>query len=204
MRLFAGRKSGCRNPLSTFDPGTQFRYYASILTKQYIFMGKMKAWYKRNQNTVWSVIGIVVVIIIILAAALCSPKDKGVTITEAPNQTALETSNAIPSYTPAVVIPVSVAPKLSYTDAVRVYGDHRIQFGDTCEATPANSVFKSESNIMIDNRASTAKVFNINNTAYTIGAYDYLVVPFASINAPIQVLIDCGTMQNVATVTIQK
>lgn len=108
---------------------------------------------------------------------------------------------------PAVANPVSPAPvasKLSYSKALAKYGTNRIQFGDMCQATPANVTYKNGTAVMLDNRSSTARSINISGTVYRIAAYDYVVANMYSSSFPKTVLVDCGTQQNVATILIQK
>ncbi len=98
------------------------------------------------------------------------------------------------------------AVRQAYADALVTYKNSRIQFGETCNATPLASTYKSGTTILIDNRSKTARTFSLNNTKYSIGSYDYALVPLsydASL-LPRTVSIDCGSHFNAATVTIQR
>ncbi len=169
-----------------------------------MYMQNICTWFKENQTTVLSVGGVVLVIaIIVTAAILRSPKtDSTVSINEPNSQTAPEAQVQGPAYQASVETPA--APKMSYGDAVFKYGDRRIQFGENCAATPANSVWKTGTEVMLDNRSDATKVFRVNGTSYTVLARDYVVAPLNGAKFPQEVLIDCGAMQNVATITIQK
>lgn len=98
----------------------------------------------------------------------------------------------------------SAAKKLSYTDAVAKYGSNRIQFDATCQAHPNAMVVKNGTVLMLDNRSQTSQKIVFNGKTYTISALDYTTVTASSTTFPKEVLVDCGTSQNVARITIQK
>ena len=169
-----------------------------------MYMQNICTWFKENQTVVLSVGGVVLVIAIIIAAAvLRSPKESGeVSINEPAGQTALEAEVQGPAHQSPAETPA--APKMSYGDAVLKYGDRRIQFGENCNATPASSVWKNGTEVMLDNRSAETKTFRVSGLSYTVAARDYVVAPFDGTKNPQEILIDCGSMQNVATITIQK
>lgn len=167
----------------------------------------MKTWYQENQGTFWSVLGAIVVIaIIVVAAVLRGPKDVAISNVQVPQQTALENKSPMQ---PRYYAPVAgetqspIAPKLSYDAAVNKFWNMRIQFGENCVATPAVSTFKNGTELMIDNRSTQDKVFTVNGSSYPIAAHDYAVVPFTATTSPQKFTINCGVMQNAATVTVQ-
>ncbi len=167
-------------------------------------MDKVNAWFRNNKNVGWLIAGISVVLIVVIILIVARPAKKASEVTiETPDETALVAPSKAPTYTAAPVA-TATAPKLSYDDAVKMYGTHRIQFGETCLATPATSVFKKGSEIMLDNRSWEAKTFTVNGKAYSVAGQDYAIVPLTVLPASMEVMIDCGAMKNVATVTVQQ
>ena len=113
--------------------------------------------------------------------------------------------NPIPSATPTPTASPTTAGKLSYSDAIKKYGNYRIQFDQACQAHPNNITFKSGTKVMFDNRATVARTINFNGTKYRIASYDYEVINMVSPNGyPATVMVDCDKSQNVASVLLQK
>ena len=92
----------------------------------------------------------------------------------------------------------------TYGQLVNQYVGNRIQFADTCQASPNNMVFKNGTTIMLDNRANVARTIKFNSTAYYLGAYGYKLVTLSYSGLPKTILVDCGSSQNVATITVEK
>jgi len=95
------------------------------------------------------------------------------------------------------------ASTLSYANALIKYKDARIQLDNNCQATPHNLTFKNGTNIMIDNRASVARIVKVGSI-FTIKGYGFKIVKLSSATLPATWLVDCGKSQNVATILIQK
>lgn len=96
------------------------------------------------------------------------------------------------------------APKLSYAEALQKYADTRIQLTEACQAVPNQVVYKNGVSVMLDNRASSARKVLFNARAYTIPAYDFVVLPLVSQSVPSVTYLDCAEKQNVATIRIEK
>lgn len=165
----------------------------------------MNAWFKDSKNVTWLIAGIAVVLIIVIIVLIARPSKKGNEVTiENQEEAALVAPNKAPTYYgKAPVATAPTTPKLSYNDAVKMYGSNRIQFGETCIATPATAVFKKGSEIMLDNRSWEAKIFTVNGTAYSVAGQDYAIAALNVLPPSQEVMIDCGMMENVATVTVQ-
>jgi hypothetical protein len=168
-------------------------------------MDKVNVWFKDNKNVGWLIAGIAVVLIIVVIVLIARPSKKASEVTiENQEETALVAPNKAPTYyNKAPVADAPATPKLSYGDAVRTYGSNRIQFGETCLATPATAVFKKGSEIMLDNRSWEAKTFTVNGTAYSVAGQDYAIAPLNVLPPSQDVMIDCGVMKNVVTITVQ-
>ena len=97
------------------------------------------------------------------------------------------------------------AVPISYTDALVKYADARLQLDTNCQAlaSPANLVFKNNSLLMVDNRAPVARTVHIGSV-FTIKAYGFKIIELSSATLPATFLVDCGTSQNVATISLEK
>lgn len=106
------------------------------------------------------------------------------------------------------VVPVASQPvSLSYQQALQTYtGSLRIQLsGDAfCQANPTNVMFKNGTSIMIDNRSANARTIRIGSTAYSLTGYGFKIVKLSSTVLPTTLVMDCGTQQNIARITLQK
>jgi len=169
-------------------------------------MDTMKVWFKNSKNVAWLTAGIIVVLIIVIIVLVTrSPKQApSEVVIETPTENALVAPNKAPVYYTKAPAGVVVAPKPSYDEAVRAYGDQRVQFGDNCLATPARASFKAGSDVMLDNRSSETKVFTVAGETYTVKAQDFAVTKLPTVGESQDIMIDCGSMQNVATLVVQR
>lgn len=97
------------------------------------------------------------------------------------------------------------AVSLSYTDALVKYANARLQLDTTCQAlaSPSNLIFKNNALLMVDNRAPVARTVHIGSV-FSIKAYGFKIIQLYSAKLPATFLVDCGTSQNVATITLEK
>ncbi len=156
-----------------------------------------------NKNFLWIGAGVIVVIIII---ALVAGKSDNTGISLSPTTSPLVTISVNPSASVKATPKPSSAPvsTLSYQTALQKYGSTRMQFDATCQATPSHMVLKNGSPLMFDNRASVARTISFNGTKYSVQGYGFRIVTALASKFPTTALIDCGSSQNVATVTIEK
>jgi hypothetical protein len=105
----------------------------------------------------------------------------------------------------ATVAPAAAMPK-SYGDAVTAYQGARLQFDMYCQATPRTAVFKNGATIMIDNRSGDARTIKVNGISYALAGYGWRIITLAlpQSKLPATLDVDCGTAQNVGTITLQK
>lgn len=161
----------------------------------------LKGWYSTYKQEVWGVLGVIGAILVIwgIVTLVRSSKKEEAPVIEEP---VVETPATSKSYTKPTTV---VAPiKLSYNDALVKYTGRRIQFGENCNATPTRPVFKTGTEIMIDNRSSKARTFSIGDMKYQIDAYDYMTTILASASLPKEVLIDCGSNQNPVSILVER
>ncbi len=154
-----------------------------------------------NKAAMWWVIGIVVVVLV--AAGVWyfwyqpSATQNGVYNPAPTNNQAVENTGGQAAG--------GTAAKLSYSDAVKKYADRRIQFNQDCLPTPYYVTFKSGTTIMLDNRASVSKVISLDNSRYTVKAYDYVLVTLSTTaKLPHSISVDCGNGENNATIYLQQ
>jgi len=95
------------------------------------------------------------------------------------------------------------AASISYQNALVKYKDARLQLDKTCQASPDKMTFKDGAYMMVDNRAAVARTVKAGST-FSIKAYGFKIIKLSSATLPATWLVDCGSSQNVATITIQK
>ena len=94
---------------------------------------------------------------------------------------------------------------LSYTAAVKLYTDRRIQFDENCAVEPEYATFKKGTVIMLDNRASKAKTISLDSQKYSLCAYGFKIVTLSTAaKLPHTIMIDCGTGQNNGRILLQQ
>lgn len=91
------------------------------------------------------------------------------------------------------------AVSLSYAQALEKYSGSRIQINSSCQFAPASAVYKVGTNVMLDNRSDASKSVLFNGTRYTIPGYGFKVVTLSTAKT---FQVDCGSYQNVATITV--
>jgi hypothetical protein len=92
-------------------------------------------------------------------------------------------------------------PVMSYTEAVKAYEGHRIQFDNACQATPFSVTYKVGTKLMFDNRSNQTRKITIDGKSYSIPAYGYQIITFNNLGTK---YANCDTSKNVLTVLIQK
>jgi hypothetical protein len=90
---------------------------------------------------------------------------------------------------------------LSYSQALTKYANSRIQINESCQLKPASAVYKVGTSVMLDNRSNTSKSILFSGTRYSIAGYGFKVIPLNTVKT---FQVDCGTSQNVATITVAK
>ena len=155
----------------------------------------------KNTNLIWGItIVLIVVLTIIMVRAKNHKRNKEINNYGEMAQVNVEGTHDTTSDEKSTSKP---APVMSYAEALAKYKDRRIQFDQSCQATPNNMTFKNGTTIMLDNRAGVARNININGPV-SIKAYGFKIITLSSNTLPKTILVDCGTGQNVATILIQK
>ncbi|MEN9582623.1 MAG: hypothetical protein RL641_577 [Candidatus Parcubacteria bacterium] len=152
---------------------------------------------KNRKTLLWA---IVVILLIVGAVIFAKNREDGLFGTGGPDVTtepvSTEDTSAGGTSTPT-------GSAMSYTNAVTMYADRRIQLDKTCQARPNNVTYKNGTSIMVDNRSPQSVKVRLGST-FTIKPYGFKIVKLSSATLPATLLVDCGVAQNVATVLIQK
>ena len=98
-------------------------------------------------------------------------------------------------------VPTSAtAPQgMSYTKAVNIYGNRRIQFNDTCQANPASIVLKQGAGgiaVMLDNRSKTPRTISLDGVKYSVKGYGFAIATLKSPKLPHTVIVNCDSGSN--------
>jgi len=96
-------------------------------------------------------------------------------------------------------LPVSMA----YEEAVEKYEGRRIQFDNSCQASPSKLTYKNGTEIMFDNRSEQPKVISFDDQSKQLLGYSYTVIKMTSPSVPYTVIVSCGESKNVAQITLQ-
>jgi hypothetical protein len=94
--------------------------------------------------------------------------------------------------------------RAQYDALVKEYEGRRIQFDMNCQAIPNALTFKTGTKVMFDNRSGDKRTFSLNGKVYNILGYGWQLITLSSSKLPMTYTIDCGSAQNVGTITIQK
>lgn len=92
---------------------------------------------------------------------------------------------------------------LTYEQAVAKYEGFILQFNTQCQSTPSRKTVKNNTTLMLDNRTNTKKTIAIDGKSYSVPAYGYSLATFSNSKLPHVAIINCGSQNNVAQVTIQ-
>lgn len=159
-----------------------------------------------KKNNTGLVIGIVVVILAIIVIIMAVSKKPAMAPTIGATSTSQEQATSTPAAgaTTGAVTNGTGAASISYEKALVTYKDRRIQFNDACQATPNKVTYKDNTGLMLDNRTAKALTIKVGTT-YTVPAYGFKIItlPDTYKNASTY-LVDCGKLQNVATILIQE
>ncbi len=176
-------------------------------------MAKFMAKIKKQDLYIIGIV-IVVIIIIILAAAI---KQAGPNIGLNPQQWQNQNKQGQPDQ-PAQEEPkttsgssqtTSAGPSISYQQAIKTYEGRRFQFSfaptHDCDMYPYYSVFKNNTNIMLDNRSDQKLTIGVDGESYVLNPYSFKIVLLStSKQLPYTAKISCKPGQNTGTILLQK
>jgi len=162
---------------------------------------------KNRKSWIWTVVILIIVVVLIFwvryisnSSANINTQNTGVNPVDDTALTPVSTED-----TTTGDVNAGTAVSLSYTDALVKYADARLQLDDNCQAlaSPSNLIFKNNAYLMVDNRAPVARTVHIGSV-FSIKAYGFKIIQLYSAKLPATFLVDCGTSQNVATITLEK
>ncbi len=94
---------------------------------------------------------------------------------------------------------------LSYSDALKIYKDKRIQFGSNCVPVPYYVVFKVGTKIMLDNRYNQTRPVYLDDYKYTLAPYGFKIVTLTTTaKLPHTMRVDCGTGKNNGSIFLEQ
>lgn len=93
--------------------------------------------------------------------------------------------------------------RLTYQQAVERY-DYRVQFTETCIASPAQLTVKNGTSVMLDTRGTGRHTLAVDGRTYAFNGAGFAIVTLSSRTLPHTVRIDCGSGKNNANIVLQK
>lgn len=161
-----------------------------------------------NAGLIWGIVIGVVIVAVIIFLVVRGKKDVAVTpVTETPDSSVLTSDAVVTEDISAGSVHVATpAASLSYNEALALYKDKRIQFDDGCQVPKSMSrTFKNDTELMLDNRSAETRTLHLGFMGdVTIKPWGFKIVNFSSSQLPRAVVIDCNSLQNVATISLQK
>lgn len=101
---------------------------------------------------------------------------------------------------PSIISSTSVSDDaMSYGDFLKLYGDKRIQFNDTCQATPGSASFTVGDFLIFDNRSSKVQAVKFIDDLYALPPFHVRVFELKRQGI---FDIDCGSSKNVAKIIV--
>ncbi|MEI8129923.1 MAG: hypothetical protein WCG55_00250 [bacterium] len=156
----------------------------------------------------WWVIGGAVVLVIVIIGALRLSHKAEAPVAE-PSTHDLETSvlQSTEDFSRGSVhqAPAPTVPALTYTEALTKYADARLEFDAECQVRPVNQTWKNNTELMLDNRSNQNRLIHMDVLGdVTIKPWGFKIVKFSSPTTPDTIMVDCGNLQNVTSVLLQK
>lgn len=155
-------------------------------------------------------IGLAIIVVAVVSLCFVGGEDKKEMVQEQAPVTLNETAlipEGVDNTSPEDIQKPKTTPvtPLTYAQALKQYGDRRLQFDNACQVRPyPNLTYKNGVSIMIDNRSKTPRTIKFGPRVYSLGSYGFKIVTLSSNTLPEKILIDCGVSQNVGTIILQK
>jgi hypothetical protein len=96
------------------------------------------------------------------------------------------------------------ADTAAYNQLLQQYRNARIQFVQSCQATPTSSSFRNGASIMLDNHSNKAHTVTIASKVYNLPAYGHQIITLTSPSLPGTLLVNCDGSVNVATIRLSQ
>lgn len=132
---------------------------------------------------------------------LSSPPPRTITLPEAGVMPASTSSTASTS---AKETAPKAKPQITYSQALMLYKDARMQFGPACQANPTRMAVKNGAKIMLDNRASTTRTIVIGGERHSLAPFGFSIITIYSNFLPANLSIDCPPAENIALIIVNK
>lgn len=158
----------------------------------------------QNLRTPLTILAVAVVLAavtyLLVAGRATPPPPASAPVAGPTDQTPEEATTTEPG---SVARPTTTRPRVSYGDVVLQYGERRVQFNESCEATPGQVTFKNNTTVMFDSRSEGRRVLTIDGRRYTINGDGYVLVRLSSPTLPYSVSVDCDNGRNNAVILLQ-
>ncbi len=162
--------------------------------------------------SIWAIVAIVAVLVAVIVLVVKMPRQEAADVVKTdqslPDGSDMNNNGILDSTEDLTEGSVNAKPgavSLTYQQALTKYGTARIQLDKNCQATPKASTFKNSANIMLDNRAPSARTIRFGSMGtFTIKAWGFKIVKLSSATLPNAMAVDCDSSQNVTVVTVQK
>lgn len=101
---------------------------------------------------------------------------------------------------PQVTIKSSTS-KITYTEALKLYGNSVLQFNDSCQMSSKGRSFHLGNEVMIDNRSPRPRTITVGSVSIVVGPYDYGFIILKEKGTSLSV--SCSEQSNVAQLVVQ-
>ncbi len=162
----------------------------------------MKNIVQKISKKTWGAFGLVVLVVAVGLFLQMRAKNKAVEIDLGPlpqEEMIAPTAPKPKAQKPAPI--VEQADSRSYAELMVAYKGKTLQFGAACQMPISSYVYKTGTEVLLDNRTNTARTIKLAGMTYDLSAYGYKVVTLSTVG---KFLVSCGDNQNVATVTVQQ
>ena len=99
------------------------------------------------------------------------------------------------------VVTKSTASKLSYSEAVDLYKNSILQFGEDCQLSTKSRSFRLGNEVLIDNRSPQPKTITVGTIPIVVDPYDYGFIILSEKGNLVPV--SCGDRANIAQLSVQ-
>jgi hypothetical protein len=154
-----------------------------------------------DKKYLWLLVALLAVIVIITSTRKDSDQLPSASMTSSVSSSPTQSSKPSVTSTPQATTPAAI---LSYNDALKKYGDRRIQFDALCQAIPNSMSIKTGTAVMFDNRSGDGRWISLDNKGYYLNGYGFRILTLSHSTLPHTTVIDCGAAQNVGQIFIQK
>lgn len=149
-----------------------------------------------KKSAIYLVIAAIIIVLLIIGVKLSrnsAPIQSPEQTISTSSQDQAPTSSANSTLTPRNV---PLKQPLSYSAALKIYLNKRVQFDSTCQMIPAILSIKNNTQIMFDNRSGKNLQISLDNKKYDIEKNGFLILFLSNKTLPHTIAVDCGSGKN--------